>query len=587
MLNLGYDIDLIKEVYTSPLRSALMIDDRFPTYQNLIAAANGREALVDYATEEAAALMSECRSRNLLCDIQNDVDALQAAQIAHLGKSDLVILDYHLDGAAEQDPEKAIRILLQLAESNHANLVVVYTREAIDKACRTVAARFKGASDLGAAPTLETEQEEFLNTWSPVPSAEMIDLYIRGERKALIESAKDTLAAELIEAGFSRQHLAWFVCEATERYIREKLLPPGTEPLVQVPVEMSATGSSCKWVAFENVFVVFVSKSDGPQTIFPRLEAALLDWQPLPMQIMLAHVRNRFDAGGFTYEKQILDDANRLTGWFYHALTGDDPVDQRLKQLWARLLESLRSQLTKDVAHFGARVLKRTIDDLGTIGQANRKQKSFEIARELSGAKVAAADSTTVLHALNAFLCSEPYSGSHVKTGTICQVVEIEGKPPATEEWVLCSSPACEMVPRPPRGQGGWTHDLDPIMAVTILRLNTCKYASSLRNAEEGKHIFLEVTGESPRSFEVLDPQTGHPRSEGIFVKDRGQTDANSLLDGYVVRRQEAAQGHTDLATVRIKLRAVGQLRPSYADRFLHQLGQHSSRIGVDFVKSF
>lgn len=583
MLDLGYDVNLIKEVYTAPLRSALMIDDRFPTYQELIAGI-GQAAVGDVAYMEAAALMNECRSRNLLCDVRNNVDALPPEQIAHLGQSDLIVLDYHLDQAAAEDPEKAIQVLLRLARSPHANLVVVYTREDVSRACRTVAARFKGASDLGIQPLLEEDQQGLIDEWDPAPSEEVLDSYLRGERGGFLNPAKNQFIAELRNAGIPNQHVAWFVSDAVERFLRLNYLPANPQPGASVSIEMSSTNGSSKWVSFANVFVVFVSKLAGPETIFPALEQALLDWHPLPMQLMLAHVRNRFEAGGFSYEMQILDDPARLTGWFYHALAGDDHIDARLKQLWTRLLESLQAQLTKDVAAFGTRVLDHTIKKLENLSEDERKLRSLALAKELAGARAAAADSSVILHALNAFLCSEPYSGSHVRTGTICQIVEISGNAPRPEEWVLCSSPACEMVPRPPRGQGTWTHDLDPIMAVTILRLNPQAFSTPLKNAEEGKHIFLRVAGEDPRSFEVLDAQTGHPRSEGIFVTNRGLTEQNGYLDGYVVRKQEIAPGQIDVVTVRIRLRAVGQLRPSYADRFLHQLGQHSSRIGVDFV---
>ena len=586
MADLGYTVDLIREVYTRPLRSALMIDDKFPTYQELVA---GRSAAPNesYDYEGATKLMAECRNRNLLCDIQNKVEAVPAAQIEHLGKSDLVVLDYHLDPSAATDPEKAIQVLDRLAKSDHANLVIVYTLEPIDKALRTVAARFKGATDLGQAPALTEAQDEFLQFWEPKPSEELLDAYLRDERNSLLNPTISSLGKELTDAGFSRTDAVYYLCDALERYLRAQFLPETARPKEEVKLEMSATTSTCKWVSVGNVFVVFVSKQEGPETVFPKLEEALLDWNPLPMQLMLAHVRNSFEAGGFVFEQQILSDPARLTGWFYHALTGDDPVlDQRLKQLWTRLLEGLRIQLTRDVSAFGSRVLQHSIASLGNSQAADWQTKSLALAKQLAGAKAGAADSATVLHALNSFLCSEQYTGGHVKTGTICQVIEADGNVLNKEEWVLCASPACEMVPRTPRGAGAWVHDLDPIMAVTVLRLSSQPFATPLKKAEEGKHIFLQVAGEPPRSFEVLDAKSSQPRSEGIFVMNRGQTNDVDVLDGYVVRKLEAADGSTSVKTVPVKLKAVGQLRPSYADRFLHQLGQHSSRIGVDFVNS-
>jgi hypothetical protein len=138
-----------------------------------------------------------------------------------------------------------------------------------------------------------------------------------------------------------------------------------------------------------------------------------------------------------------------------------------------------------------------------------------------------------------------------------------------------------------PGDKGSWAHELDPIMAVTVLRLTSQPFATPLNKAEDGKHIFLQVDGEQARSFEVLEAQTGRPRSEGIFVTNRGQTDADDMLEGYAVRKGASADGVAGIKPIQMVLKAFGQLRPSYADRFLHQLGQHSSRIGVDYVNSF
>jgi hypothetical protein len=525
---------------------------------------------------------------------------------------------------------------------------------------------------------LNEEQEEFVQMWQPELSSSDIDAYLRRDYGTLLREGS-SLAKELSAQTIPRNVFQFLIPEAVEEHIRKHFLPAGATPAATPhPVEMNGPESHHQWLSFGNVFVVFVAKNHN-LSIFAELEAALLEWQPLPMKMMLAHIRNRFDAGGFHFEQEILSDSERLTGWFFHALTGEDPeLHQRLKQLWARLLDGLRGQLAQSVTEFGTRILGPSITNLGVKGHDSDKawlQKCLRLAKQLAGAEKGSED-PRIVHALNAFLCSEEYDGSHIRTGTVCRLAPNPSEKDTKEQWLLCASPACEMVPRPPRGSGAWTHDLDPLMAVNVLRLEPQKnFHASLVNADKGKHIFLIVDGE-PMSFEVVDALTGHPNSEVIFVANRGMTDSDASVEAFFIRKRPTSQPQTEpvstplpatsgapassaaaiigpskadqaplsqttigltnqaevpetkaavepkeltssagsaaqtertsdpllhitagpevmketeqpLIISTVKLRAIAQLRPSYADRFLHQLGHHSSRIGVDFVNSF
>lgn len=680
MPTLGYDSKMIWNTYVAPLRSALMIDDKFPTYEDMLERQQLRDAgknvePISYDYDNLATLLAECRKLHLLCDVIRRVDDLVEAQLEHLGKSDLVVLDYHLDPLADANPEKAIAILQRLARTPHANLVVVYTLETpLDRVRRTVACRFRGAAQMQQRPTLNQDQEEFVQMWQPDLSSSDIDAYLRKDYRTLLDQGS-SLAKELLAQKIPRNAFQFLIPEVIEEHLRKHFLPAGAIPAATPnPVEMNCPESQHQWLSFGNVFVVFVAKNRN-LSIFAELEAALLEWQPLPMKMMLAHIRNRFEKGGFQFEEEILADSQKLTGWFFHALTGEDPeLQQRLKQLWARLLDGLRGQLTQSVTEFGANILGPSITNLGAKGHDLDKawlQKCLRLAKQLAGGG-RCSDDSRILHALNAFLCSEDYDGSHIRTGTVCKLIANGGEEGAKEQWLLCASPACEMVPRPPTGSGAWTHDLDPLMAVTVLRLEPQKnFQTSLVNASNGKHIFLIVDGE-PKSFEVVDAKTGHPNSEVIFVADRGLTNAQSVVEAYFIRRgtiSDAEAGSTPtistdtsagtpaitapatvaaavpaqdpdgsidqtgvspkclslgptitesslieavptrqtgiakpeindavqisekrdqpLIITTAKLKAIAQLRPSYADRFLHQQGHNSSRIGVDFVNSF
>ena len=669
MATFGYDIQMIRETYVAPLRSALMIDDKFPTYEDMLGDQRLRDAgkevkpsAWDYDNLEK--LLTECRQRHLLCDIQRTVEEVTEIQLDHLGKSDLVVLDYHLDGEQATNPEKAISVLQRLARTPHANLVVVYTLETpLDSVRRTVAYRFRGLSQLPERPNLSIENEEFLQFWDPRFSNSDIDAYLRGDARTYLDQTSGR-AKELIAGGIPRNALSFVLTEAFEEHIR-KHVPQGSTPAATPNrIEMNGPEGQRQWLSCGNVFVVFVAKNQ-PKSIFEELEAALLEWQPLPMKMMLAHIRNRFETGGFSFEEEILADSNRLTAWFFHALTGEEPEPkQRLKQLWSRMFDGLGAQLAQSATEFGAKVLGPSIRELGHKEHetgAAWLQKCLQVAKRLAdGGK--GAESSVIVHALNSFLCSEEYDGSHIRTGTVCRVTEKAADGSAKTQWFLCASPACEMMPRPPKGEGAWVHDLDPVMAVTVLRLEPLKkFQTPLGKAIEGKHIFLIVDG-TPTSFQVIDGSTGHPKSEIMFVSHRGVTDADNCVQAFFIRRRAALEpvvtstanprvpndlevAHAEsadavmpaataaplasteiiestvivtnakteiikaglgaptseigsdvpvqeenvdpLAITTVRLQAVAQLRPSYADRFLHHLGQHSSRIGVDFVNSF
>lgn len=62
----------------------------------------------------------------MICDVDNgsvnfDVDRIR--------KSDLIIVDYHLDNNA---PDKTLKPLQDLKDSDHLNMIVIYTRENLE-----------------------------------------------------------------------------------------------------------------------------------------------------------------------------------------------------------------------------------------------------------------------------------------------------------------------------------------------------------------------------------------------------------------------------------------------------------------------
>ena len=127
---------LIREAFIDPIRTVIMVDDEYPTLDSLAAKELGDETAswsgAVAEVERIRKLLEFARSRKKpwLVDVHDGKKISMDAErgiATHLDHSDLLVLDYHLDGI-EETGKAAIDILRKLAASDHFNLVIVYTK---------------------------------------------------------------------------------------------------------------------------------------------------------------------------------------------------------------------------------------------------------------------------------------------------------------------------------------------------------------------------------------------------------------------------------------------------------------------------
>ncbi|WP_212771750.1 response regulator receiver domain [Acinetobacter baumannii] len=123
--------DLIEEAFIEPIRSVMVIDDEYPTLTNLISVIQNREQN-SYKVENLDRLqniISMCHGEmKCTVDVFDGKDSIESHIPDRLKHSDLVILDYHLDGDVNPiDSEKARDILHSLDRNQHFNIVMVHT----------------------------------------------------------------------------------------------------------------------------------------------------------------------------------------------------------------------------------------------------------------------------------------------------------------------------------------------------------------------------------------------------------------------------------------------------------------------------
>jgi CheY-like chemotaxis protein len=142
--------DLVNDAFIKPLRSVLIVDDEYPTWEEVLndrlSDSDQNRTLAQYSASKVKKenskrlldIISRFRSCDpgLVIDLHDPMapafkeDDTAQGLASHLHQSDLLILDYNLEGEAGRlGGIKAREILKAVLSNNHFNLVVVHTGE--------------------------------------------------------------------------------------------------------------------------------------------------------------------------------------------------------------------------------------------------------------------------------------------------------------------------------------------------------------------------------------------------------------------------------------------------------------------------
>jgi hypothetical protein len=570
-------VERVRQAYIDPIRSVLVVDDHFPQYD------------VDNPQGEVArarALWLACRSRGLLCEIDDGKDLVGGQKAEHLLKSDLLVLDYHLEN---EDPKWALDLLSRLAASDHASLVVVYTKDPdILRVRRTIAAHLRG----GIPRVAWFSSQEHSDKWDAIadkvnyrPTDDLIDAYLASDRAKYM--ADRGLREAMTPHGIQGKPLAEFARAIYESEL--KRVYPGLKQAEAgaVPPMLGGAGGGGvpPWVFVNNLFVACIQKTAQNEAngavVFDGLEKALVDWNPNFLLSAAAFARGEFARGGFRVEREALADPNLQAGWLFHAWGGSEQdKEERLKSLFQRTITTYASRVLKRVIDFG-------VKHVPVCGKPSQSHDSLvDAIKEMKASRTP----LEVLHQLNEYLVVEDH-GPYVDTGTIFAIEsdDLDGQ----EVFVyVCVTPSCDLVPRSPR-VGSWESRIHPARQVVAIRaqLYTATY-THLNSAEEARCVFLKV-GDKQKTLMLIADGSSVPILEWFFLENLGKIATDRTVEAAQVDRPAAAAAAAagaqasavaPLATKGFRLRILGQIRALYASRILQYAGQHLSRIGVDFV---
>lgn len=595
-----YDDAIVHTLRTRAVRSAILIDDSFPSYHNLLSdgydEASLKRAFPDW--KEARDLYGFLHGSQVVCDIENRINNIDGEFIEKVHKSDLVVLDWNLRRTDDTDSEDAVRILSGLSSTKHFNLVVVYTRmRDLASAWNRAAVRLRGGWK---------RKEEFLDHLTTVVdpddlfqtlddegateqvTEELLGRYVIGGWRGLEPGEAKTLTDLMESHGVERPNCGKFAEALIHRAAIRHGVELGSDEVRRVE---GSRDVASPYFTCGSVFVAFMRKpleGETPtQSIFDCLDNALKAWRPNLLQLLVSELQNELEQNSYAFDGALFPSDALKAGWLYHTLhtyaaAGGCPeaLDTVVTALNSRIIEALDSAVsaqmgdpTSSLLAFGRQAARLALNGVDhTQPEAVLVKSASELAR------VGKMTPDRILHALNEYLSTDRFRGGHVTTGTVLCTAD-------KSRWFLCVSPACDMVPREPKDDKSWHKDLYPLRPVNLLKLEQCKAGSALAEAERGVQIFITL-GNEPYYFRAVEATTRLPRPMTCFLGD-----GNAI----VPTQQESWHRHAfqffdvlkegnGTTTEEYALFAVAQLRPAYAARFLHMTGNHQSRIGVDFV---
>ena len=585
----------VDEAFLDPIRSVLIVDDQYPTYDEVLRHRESLRSEQEYDSEknwrqDPKRIRSVIRrfrenSPPLLVDIHDgeNVDTESETAVAkHLHQSDLLVLDYNLEGVADAGGARAIDILRRLCENDHFNLVVIYTNEDIDVVFDNVRWGL-----LTPKPRQGSEDHN-----------RMRDLIEEAESKSprLYERLRKSIDSE--QYFHSRRHPATYeremgrgfqpysvfrdLCEeAAIAFEHRKSILSYFLDLCESDhfEQMNTTGkddgltwsgdASAMWIKGKSHFICFSTKSDDDD-LLNELRLALYDWNPHPSRLFLMKLRGVMDERGVVAQSKGLVPKHALAYW-YNQLMGADETERRwhVAESVVRHSDNLLGTILPEVEEFALRLIEADASS-GDAWQRCRDHFDVDFAKEEEKALA------TLEH--NAFVCSKERVGWHLTTGHVFSMED--------QLW-LCLSPACDMVPSQ---LSKWRLEkIGDHLPFIAIRLYFRSHSTLPKDINSNRYVFLRLN-EKVKIYCFNEPSRSDsaPRWETLHAEGAGRF-AEGGFEFSVWRAQkseaveESGEQSRDLVLKRHRATVVSQLRYEYALNLIQKLGVSLTRVGLGY----
>jgi len=591
--------DFIQEAFIKPIRSVLIIDDDYPTIEQILECQISRGEQRNYQNpqqvlnvikgfrQDHPALIVDIHDGSL--DVQNDI-------AKYLHQSDLLILDYELGDQGE----KSIEITSKVFSNAHFNLIVVHTNS--DPARPFKMNLF---ALLSRSEYLQTEE----NKVRILQGKEYIE-QAEGQDPEIMDRVREAVGfqqyihfrhpgANRVSKALSRGDPPFgdfkAICDK-EGWGHSKPFEIFLCALLDYEVNNADSfgeGSTVAenwthvhgdrlWIRTNKGFITFVKKVDNIN-LLQELTTSLTDWNPSPSRLLSAKLRAELDDQGVIAEDKVLE-KKLLHAKFYKDLF-DEPADESaqvaIEAQIGRQLGDMGNLVKKNVMPF----MKRLVEFDKTSGNDSDFIKNYGV--DFNGDK-----QSDAIKIFNAYVsCYPEVNGWHLAPG---HIFSING-----EVWV-CLSPSCDLVPGQKKSTGIYADvgDGKPFLAVKLhkregvldgKKINSNNFiflpSSSVSGAVDC-YGFYEGSGSDPDKslsphWNVYIAENGgrfnpDDRKIGIAKISCDRKEVGGASEG----------GQENLNFAHYKCELVAQLRYEYALNLIQKFGAEQTRVGLGYISS-
>lgn len=577
--------DLIKEAFIDPIRTVTVIDDEYPTLKELLQKSANAPDTDNPNIARLIKITNMCHeTHKWSLDVFNGKSPKIGDENhipEHLHHSDLLILDYHLDGDADENGERAREIIKKLDSNNHFNIVLVHTKG--------VDANIKGVFEeiLDDFYTLDSDifspltgKEEAINKWLD-ENSESYEAWLTAEySKTDIASALSIDNLKILRQPQAPKHIFHLfsddIAEASTEIASAGDIVFSVDDLILFRLKELADDSGFKsgsrrkdlswdwgddslnYISTGKVFISVVRKSaeDPEQELFEALCGSLNHFDASPMHLLMARIRHEIDDRGLEQAQSILLNRPAQAGWLYSLLSNDNDSlahDKAIDLHWEQLGRASKNSLRE----FSRRLVN-------SFTEADNKKIIKRFFNECLG------NSELSCGHLNAFSCSMPVTGKHLNTGTVFSIGD--------EFWV-CLTPACDLVPDQKIDQ--WSNRIGPdhlaFKAVQLQAGINLSTANGKANSNEFIYLNLDPSTE-PKVFSFSKGES--PAWDTFYASNQGRFIDDNMIGLALVREREGS-----LSINNVEAKVVAELRYEYALNLLQRFGANQTRVGLEFIQ--
>lgn len=613
---------LVREAFIEPLRSVLIVDDQYPTWEEILGskanAADRPDTLRTHPSQkdwaksgagDALRVIHEFRSQRpgYVIDIHDGVGScppnvesssnLQetASELAdHLHQSDLLVLDYNLEGKlATLGGAKARKILRTVLTNKHFNLIVIHTAEpdldhvlaecviSLMEKCTSsfsenMNARLRELDDkldelevegkfvreeLGEKLTIR-QYLDFRESCNSIQDA--VRKYLAGD------GAFASLSVWVTEIGLidnDRRYFLYWALREFERARSDVFSDEATESLSW------KFDSRNRWLRTSKGFVTFVKK--GTTNLLPELQRALECWKPNPSRLLSAKYRHALSSVGVAAEDKSLSKIGVFAQFYDNirepARDGLSPEQAKLsrefklKEHVSRQSEAISFIIEDDLVKFGEKIVR--VDERS--GNVFSSYYNIDLSNTETKKKS--------INEYNSYISTLPQKNDddQLDSGHIFKL---------NNEWWVCATPACDLQP----GQNtiafiGESSDLRPFTAIKLATINSDELSNDHINS--GSYCFIEdsksnnitclglktISEELRPGTQKITWRTFVAKKQGLISLGKCKVITPKLSNGSV---------ETPECTIEV----LAKLRYEYALNFIQRVGASVSRIGLGYA---